>query len=354
MQLLAPGQVRAARRSRNHFDAYGDITWDAPEFGIDAADPLRGRAARRRPARGHRLVPHAAGRDAERGARSLEHVASTKIKFGHGSSSGCSSGACWSRRKVAEWGTGFRYAYHEIIEEAHNFLDVPGIREELQRFRRGRAAAARAESAPGSLSVSGAGSPRCSSSSCSAARSRSTTCSARSLPSREALHPLLERVMRIHVTEEVRHLSFAQHYLRAQAPSLGSAGPSVPRGRSCTGSILSVMAQMMLKPSRQLVKKYRIPRSVMREANTRSPAHRAESTSLDAPGRKLLQRHGPDRPRLPQCMARAATGRGPLTTRSMAVCLKTVARKRSCCASSAAGSILAHTGSCGAVAGWPT
>ena len=105
------------------------------------------------------------------------------------------------------------------------------------------------------------------------------------LRSSEALHPLLERVMRIHVTEEARHLSFARHYLRAQARSLGP----VARLRLGVGApvILSVMAQMMLQPSAQMVKKYHIPRSVIREAYTRNPAHRAESLASMRRVRKL-------------------------------------------------------------------
>ena len=40
------------------------------------------------------------------------------------------------------------------------------------------------------------------------------------LRSGRELHPLLERIMRIHVTEEARHLSFARQYLRTNVPTL--------------------------------------------------------------------------------------------------------------------------------------
>src|SRR5439155_21822346 len=33
-------------------------------------------------------------------------------------------------------------------------------------------------------------------------------------------HPLVERIMRIHTTEEARHLSFARAYLRRRVPSM--------------------------------------------------------------------------------------------------------------------------------------
>ena len=78
------------------------------------------------------------------------------------------------------------------------------------------------------------------------------------------LHPLLERIMRIHVTEEARHLSFARSYLRRTVPGL-------PRRRRALLRVqvpvtLGVMAAMMLRPSPTLVKRYGVPRRVLRRA----------------------------------------------------------------------------------------
>ena len=36
------------------------------------------------------------------------------------------------------------------------------------------------------------------------------------------IHPLLKRIMQIHVTEEARHLCFARHYLKQNVPRLGA------------------------------------------------------------------------------------------------------------------------------------
>jgi hypothetical protein len=47
------------------------------------------------------------------------------------------------------------------------------------------------------------------------------------------------------------------------------------------------MAQMMLKPSRQLVTRYQIPRAVIAEAYTRNPGHRAETAASLSKVRKL-------------------------------------------------------------------
>src|SRR5439155_1188500 len=95
------------------------------------------------------------------------------------------------------------------------------------------------------------------------------------LVSGRPLHPLLERIMRIHVTEEARHLSFARHYLRAHVPLLTPAA----RARLALQAplILGPMAQLMMRPSAEIVRTYRIPGEVVAEAYTRNPHHRAKT-----------------------------------------------------------------------------
>jgi hypothetical protein len=268
----------------HHFDAYGDINWDAPEFGIDPADPrweLRGDDTLGATA-WYRTLP------AETRARlGLEYVAST-MKMGLEFERVLKRGLLEFVGTLPNGAPEFRYAYHEIIEEAQHSLmfqefvnrsgfDAVGLRP-LERFgTRFIIGLGRRFPALFFIFVLGGEEPI-------------DYVQRKELRSGEALHPLLERVMRIHVTEEARHLSFAQHYLRAQAPSLGW----LDRLRLGAGApvILSVMAQMMLKPSGQLVKKYRIPRSVVREAYTRNPAHRAESLASMRRVRKLCDDMG--------------------------------------------------------------
>ncbi len=85
------------------------------------------------------------------------------------------------------------------------------------------------------------------------------------------MHPLVERIMRIHVAEEARHLSFARHYLTDRAPRLG-------RGRRTALAflaplVLSVMARLMVLPPGDMVRHFNIPRPVLRQAYG-SPAGR--------------------------------------------------------------------------------
>ena len=48
----------------------------------------------------------------------------------------------------------------------------------------------------------------------------------------KSLHPIMERVMAIHVAEEARHISFAHEYLRKRVPRDAAGGPS--SGCRCT------------------------------------------------------------------------------------------------------------------------
>src|SRR5207237_159663 len=72
------------------------------------------------------------------------------------------------------------------------------------------------------------------------------------LRSGRTIHPLLRRIMQIHVTEEARHLCFARHYLRAAVPRLGAAA----RARLALQAplVLGQMAQAMLRPSADVVR----------------------------------------------------------------------------------------------------
>jgi len=100
--------------------------------------------------------------------------------------------------------------------------------------------------------------------------------------------------MRIHVTEEARHLSFARHYLKRTVPGLSRRR----RVRLAVAApvILGAMAQLMLKPSGQLMARYSIPRAVIAEAYTRNPRHRADIAASLAKVRKLCDELGLTRP----------------------------------------------------------
>jgi hypothetical protein len=92
-------------------------------------------------------------------------------------------------------------------------------------------------------------------------------------------HPLINQIIRIHVTEEARHISFARHYIRREIPRMG------PVRRTATAVMMPIVmmlgARIMLDDRRNLRRTFAIPRTVMREAY-RAPQARsryAESVS---------------------------------------------------------------------------
>jgi hypothetical protein len=79
--------------------------------------------------------------------------------------------------------------------------------------------------------------------------------------------------MRIHVTEEARHICFARELLRRRVPAL-------PATRRLSLAIqvpllLADMTRQMMRPSSHVVRTYGMPREVVDEAFVRNPVHRA-------------------------------------------------------------------------------
>jgi len=241
-----------------HFDAFADVDWDAPEMAIDRHDPR------------FELPP-----DSPLGAtewyRSLPpetraelglHAIVANMKAGLQFESILKRGLLEYAFKLPDGAPEFRYAYHEVIEEAQHSLmfqefvnrsglEAPGLTWDMQLGARRVIGMARRFPAQFFVFVLGGEDPI-------------DHVQRTALRSGRDIHPLLERIMRIHVTEEARHLSFARQYLRSTVPDL-------PRWQRAVMSveaplILHMMAGVMMRPSKDLVRRYDIPKSVLREA----------------------------------------------------------------------------------------
>ena len=83
------------------------------------------------------------------------------------------------------------------------------------------------------------------------------------------MHPLLQRIMQIHVAEEARHIGFAHQYLEHQAPKLKR------RDRVVLSLLVPVIMKWLcneiLVPSRKARKDMGIPREVVKEVYWDSP-----------------------------------------------------------------------------------
>ncbi len=84
-------------------------------------------------------------------------------------------------------------------------------------------------------------------------------------------HPLIEQIMKIHITEEARHIAFARTYLKDLVPRLGRFRRTMLSIR--TPIVLWIMAPLMVDPSSELHHVHGVPKEVLREAR-RSPLGR--------------------------------------------------------------------------------
>jgi hypothetical protein len=85
-------------------------------------------------------------------------------------------------------------------------------------------------------------------------------------------HPLIQRISQIHIVEEARHVAFARSYLRVNVPKLGDAKRD-EMSRAVPG-ILGVLSSLMMQPPGHIIETYAIPPHVIDEAFTNNPAHR--------------------------------------------------------------------------------
>jgi len=264
-----------------HYDAYADIDWDAPENRIDQndsrwelhADDVLGATA------WYQSQP------ADVRARIGLHMFATFMKIGVEFESVLKRGLLEFAGKLPPGAPELRYVYHEVIEEAQHSLmfnefvnrtglHVSGLnRLELLLSRRIVHLGHRFPELF-FLFVLGGEDP--------IDHVQRTL-----LRGDRPVHPLLKRIMQIHVTEEARHLCFARHYLRENVHRLSRTRRRILAGRA--PFILGIMAQLMMRPSRDVIRAYAIPRAVIAEAYTKNPRHQANTVAALAKVRALCE-----------------------------------------------------------------
>jgi len=93
------------------------------------------------------------------------------------------------------------------------------------------------------------------------------------------LHPLLEQVSRIHVTEEARHISFARHFIRRTVPRLGPVRRQLLS--IAMPLAMAVGARLMLHPGRRFATDAGVPPAVLRAAYRQRSARQLRADSVD-------------------------------------------------------------------------
>ncbi|HUO04567.1 MAG TPA: diiron oxygenase [Candidatus Binataceae bacterium] len=251
-----------------HFDAYADIDWDSPEYKIDPDDPrfelgaddvLGG-------TQWYRSLP--AGVRSRIGLQ----LFATFMKIGVMFENVLKRGLLGFALDLPNGSPEFRYCYHEAIEEAQHSLmfqefvnrtglDLPGLNGFWDRLGT-NIIISYGRRFPELFFVF-------------------VLCGEDPIDHvqrqllhkrREEIHPLLRRIMQIHVTEEARHLSFARHYLRRHVPGMGAWRKANLAFRAPL--ILGGASQMMMQASPSLIRDFNVPKEVVDEAYRKNPVHR--------------------------------------------------------------------------------
>ena len=267
-----------------HFDAFLDVPWDDPAFAIDPADP-RWVLPAVDPLGAHpwyQALP--LERQVEIGLYRQASITRVGLQFESVLIRGAMDYAFSLRNGSAE----YRYLMHEITEETHHIqmfqefvnrtrVDVPGARRSfrvLQRF----------------MPLAGTLLPEVFFTGVLAGEEPIDHIQKSVLRSGKEVHPLLERIMAIHIAEEARHISFAHEYLRRKVPTLG-------RLRKAFLSlafpvVMRTLCDVIVVPGPDLTTSVGVPRSVVREVYWRSPASRKMLRDVFADVRALAEETG--------------------------------------------------------------
>ena len=91
-------------------------------------------------------------------------------------------------------------------------------------------------------------------------------------------HPLIEQIMKIHITEEARHIAFARTYLKDLVPRLSGFRRQMMAMR--TPLVLWIMAPLMVDPSPELHRHHGVPKAVLRDARRSAQGRQLRKESV--------------------------------------------------------------------------
>ncbi|WP_214410705.1 AurF N-oxygenase family protein [Sphaerisporangium fuscum] len=267
-----------------HWEPYVDIPWDDPEFAVVQTDP-----------RWEMPLVDALGSHPWYRAQPQEVRAriglwrvATAMKIGLQFENLLKRGLLNYAYRLPNGSPEFRYVYHETIEEGHHGMMFQEFVNRTKLPIRGmpRHLSLMAQVVPWIPLIStelffvfvlGGEDPI-------------DHVQRRMLKEGRVRHPLEEAIIRIHVAEEARHISFARHYLRRRVPAL-------PRARRLALSliapvILGIMARVMLSPPGAMIRRFAIPEDVVREVYLDNPETAAQTRASLARTRELCTEIG--------------------------------------------------------------
>ncbi|MDL4775189.1 AurF N-oxygenase family protein [Actinomadura xylanilytica] len=241
-----------------HWEAYADIPWNEPEFLVDKTDPRW-------------ILPpfDRLGETAWYQSQPPEIQAqiglwrvATAMKIGLQFENLLKRGLLNYAYRLPNGRPEFRYVYHETTEECHHGMMFQEFVNRTKMPIKGmpRALSAVAQAAPWIplvntelffVFVLGGEDPI-------------DYVQRKSLKGGHIKHPLEETIMKIHIAEEARHISFARHYLKHRVPNMNPIRRRILG--VATPIVLGVMARIMLSPPGPMVRHFNIPKDVVRDA----------------------------------------------------------------------------------------
>ncbi|MFC5181739.1 AurF N-oxygenase family protein [Actinomadura harenae] len=250
-----------------HWEAYADIPWDDPDFQVDRNDPRFVLPDFDRLGRTEWYRSQPPEIRSQIGLWRVATAMKIGLQFENLLKRGLLNFAYWLPNGRPE----FRYVYHETTEECHHGMMFQEFvnRTKLPIKGMPRSLTVVAQAAPWIPLIStemffifvlGGEDPI-------------DYVQRKSLKGGHIKHPLEETIMRIHIAEEARHISFARHYLKHRIPRMAKARRRVLG--IATPIVLGVMARIMLAPPGPMVRHFNIPKDVVREAY-QSPVAKAE------------------------------------------------------------------------------
>ncbi|MCX6487513.1 MAG: diiron oxygenase [Mycobacterium sp.] len=276
LNTLSEGSVRRS------FNPYTDIDWEAPEFAVTDSDerwilPATDPLGRHSWYRGQSIQ-----RQIEIGQWRQANVAKVGLQFESILIRGLMNYSFWVPNGSPE----YRYLLHESVEECNHTMmfqemvnrigaDVPGMPRMLRWLSPLLPMFAGPLPIPFFFGILAGEEPI----------DHTQKDVLRERADGRSLHPIMERVMAIHVAEEARHISFAHEYLRKRLPRLSRRqrfwlSLHVPL-------IMRVLCQAILVPPRSFFRQFAIPRSVRKELFFRAPESRETLRDIFADVRML-------------------------------------------------------------------
>ena len=260
LETLSEGSVR------RNFNPYTDIDWDSPEFAVipnderwilPATDPI---------GRHPWYQSQTTERQIEIGMWRQANVAKVGLQFEIILIRGLTNYAFWVPNGSPE----YRYCLHESVEECNHTMmfqemvnhigaDVPGMPRVLKWLSPFIPLVAGPLPIPFFFGVLAGEEPI-------------DHTQKNVLREGKDLHPIMERVMAIHVAEEARHISFAHEYLRKRLPHLKRRQRFVLS--LYVPLVMRVLCKAIVVPPKSFWNEFDIPKSVKKELFFASPESR--------------------------------------------------------------------------------